>query len=113
MTNRGFTLVEAMIGVAMLGIACVAAYSAFDVFSLRAIAQAQETQAVLALESEVEHYLRGEGLSPQTRTALTQNLPGATMTSRTQGNTITFTLKWRAADGRHGNADLTVLRRSP
>lgn len=111
---RGYTLVELMITVAVLGIAVVIADTAGRQSELRGLVELERERATLLLEYEADCVSRGRTPDPAVITRLTAALPDARIDSTSEAGTTTLTVSWRPpgvhpAPGRPETRSLTVF----
>src|SRR5947209_20390758 len=97
--HRGFTLIELMITVALVGIA--SGLSSFGVLENRRMATAavQQERALQLLEAEADAVMRGQPLEPGTRARLLEELPSANLETRREGELSVLAVSWQSPRG--------------
>jgi prepilin-type N-terminal cleavage/methylation domain-containing protein len=107
--KRGFTLVEQMIAVAILGIAA-ASSEGLSVHSERAaLGELQRARAGVLLEYQADRAMKGLKPNPEVVLRLAAALPEANVEREIKGDVQTFKVTWRAPSGGPGSRSLTVL----
>jgi prepilin-type N-terminal cleavage/methylation domain-containing protein len=107
--KRGFTLVEQMITVALIGISGVA-IDALSIQTERAgLAELQRARAGVLLEYHARRASTGLPPEPSVVSRLTESLPEATVERVSEGNVVTLTATWRAPSGPETRRVLTVF----
>ena len=109
--SRGFTLIEMMICVAVIGIFAAAAGVTGADWRLRAQAELEREQALLALEYQAERIATGRAPDPATEARLAAPLRELTIARQDDGPTTTITVSWRDPIGATPQRALTVFRR--
>jgi prepilin-type N-terminal cleavage/methylation domain-containing protein len=103
----GFTLIEAMITVAILGIVTVALLQAGTSARLRATERLQQERATQVLEFEAEALSTGASPNPEMELTLLAELPEARIERARSGRTATVRVTW--GHGRTTTRELTVF----
>lgn len=104
--SRGFTLIEAMVTVALIGIVTVSLLQAGTSARLRANERLLHERATQVLEFEADALSRGAVPDPEVERALLAALPGARVERTKQGRTVTLRVTWGLA---HTTRELTVF----
>lgn len=104
--SRGFTLIEAMVTVALIGIVTVSLLQAGTSARLRANERLLHERATQVLEFEAEAVSSGVVPDPEVERALLAALPGARVERTKQGPTVTLRVTWGLA---HTTRELTVF----
>jgi prepilin-type N-terminal cleavage/methylation domain-containing protein len=94
---RGLTLIEVMIGVALLGIAVGTLGATAESRRREAVELVLRERALQLLEAHADRFVRGASLDPKLADELLHELPGGVMQSSGQGGLRTFTVIWRGA----------------
>lgn len=102
----GFTLIEAMVTVALLGIVTVGLLQAGTSAWLRANERLQQERATQVLEFEAEALSNGVAANPEAERALLAALPDAHLERTKQGRTTTIRVTWGRAPS---TRELTVF----
>ena len=103
----GFTLIEAMITVAILGIVTIGLLQAGTTARLRATERLQQERATQVLEFEAEALSTGASPNPQVELTLLAELPEARIERSRSGRTVTIRVSW--GHGRTSARELTVF----
>lgn len=102
----GFTLIEAMVTVALLGIVTVGLLQAGTSARLRANERLLQERATQVLEFEAEAVSNGVAPDAAVEAALLAALPDAHLERSKQGRTVTLKVTWGLA---HTTRELTVF----
>lgn len=105
--ERGFTLIEAMITVAILGIVTVGLLQAGTTARLRATERLQQERATQVLEFEAEALSSGESPNAEIELTLLAELPASRIERMRTGRTVTVRVTW--GHGRTSSRELTVF----
>lgn len=109
--HRGYTLVELMIAVAVLGIVAALAVGAGKRSQLWGLDEFQRERALLLLEYQAERLSTGQPVEAAVVQRLVDQLPDAKVHERSGAGVTTVTVTWRAATGGPGTRSLTVFTR--
>lgn len=90
----GFTLIELMIAVAILGIAAVAVGGHAEALERRALDEEQWTRAWISLEYEALALSTGRRADPVVRAALLEGLPGGGVDTRLERGWGVVRVRW-------------------
>ncbi|MDP3233834.1 MAG: type II secretion system protein [Myxococcales bacterium] len=105
--QRGFTLIEAMVTVAIMGIVTVGLLQAGTSARLRATERLQQERATQVLEFEAEALSMGASPDAQMELSLLAELPGSFIERSRAGRTVTVRVTW--GHGRPSSRELTVF----
>ncbi len=105
--SRGFTLIEAMISVSILGIVTVGLLQAGTSARLRATERLQQERATQVLEFEAEALAAGAVPSTEVELTLLAQLPEARIERSPAGRMVTVRVTW--GRGRTNSRELTVF----
>lgn len=105
--TRGFTLIEAMVTVAVLGIVTVGLLQAGTAARLRAHERLEQERASQVLELEADALARGVPADAAVARALLAELPAASLEKVPQGRLATVRVTW--GHGRRTSRELTVF----
>jgi len=112
--RHGFSLIETMVAVAILGILLVTAYGGVAAQRLESARLVQRERALQALEFEAEGILRRLPTDPQVRTLHLAELPEAQFEARqVQPDVVSLTLAWLAPGRQHARVELMLVGRLP
>lgn len=95
--SQGFTLIEAMVTVALMGIVTVSLLQAGTSARLRANERLQQERATQVLEFEAEAVSTGVAPDPEVERALLAALPEAHVERTKQARTTTIRVSWGLA----------------
>lgn len=109
MKRRGFTLIELMIVIAVIGIVSAASGLTGVELRVRARAAVEREQALLALEHQAARLSAGEAPDPAVSARLAEPLRDVVITTAAQGPATTITVAWRDPSGRPVHRALTVF----
>ncbi len=93
--RRGYTLIETMVCVAVIGITCALAGGAASRVRLAGQAEVQRELAQLVLDYHAGCLSRGEAIDPDVDARLLAPLPDASLSSSPSGDVVTLSLRWR------------------
>jgi len=105
--QRGFTLVEAMITVAVFSIVTLGLLEAGTTARLRATERLQQERATQVLEFEAEALSSGASPNPELALTLLAELPEARIERGRAGRTVTIRVTW--GHGCTSTRELTVF----
>ncbi len=111
MSQRGVTLIEVMIAVAILGIISASAGFATAHMRQEARSELQAEQAQLLIDYRAGHLARGTTTNADTLARLEAPLPDVATSLDSLGSTTTVTLTWRDPKGRSATRAVTVFRK--
>jgi prepilin-type N-terminal cleavage/methylation domain-containing protein len=106
---RGFTLIELMIVIALIGISTVVAGNAAYKQQSDGLAELQRERAAQVLEYQAECLASGRPASPATMARLIENLPGAHVAREREAATTRLVVSWRAPSGQVQRRSLVVF----
>lgn len=109
MNRRGYTLVELIIAVAILGILTVGVAGSVRDARLRGLAQLQRERALLLLAYHAACVADGRPVKAPVEDRLVEALPEARVERRSQGDLATLTVSWRPPRGGIASRSLTVF----
>ncbi|MFH1467954.1 MAG: prepilin-type N-terminal cleavage/methylation domain-containing protein [Pseudomonadota bacterium] len=109
MSTRGYTLVELMITVAIIGISSGIVAGSARQARLVALGELQRERALLLLEYEAGCVERGRLPDPRVLARLQESLPDAEVGSERTGDLTTLTVHWRPPSGLRQQRSLTVF----
>lgn len=106
--KRGFTLVEQMIAVALLGLGAVAVDALAQHSERAALAELQRARAGVLLEYHADRVAKGLPAETEVVQRLSAALPGAKVERESKGDVVKLTATWLAPWGT-GRRAVTVL----
>ncbi|MCP4872968.1 MAG: type II secretion system protein [Proteobacteria bacterium] len=109
MNGRGFTLIETMICVALMGITAALAGVTGAQMRMNAQVEIQQAQAQLVLDSHASAASRGVAVAPEATARVLAPLPDGVVTWARAGSARTLTVAWRDPHGRAVTRSLTVF----
>jgi len=107
--RRGYTLVELMITVAIIGISTAIIFGAARTARLHGLARLQGERALLLLEYHADCAVDARPVEPAVVEQLTASLPDARVSAEGGGGTTTLTVHWRPPVGLPQQRSLTVF----
>jgi len=109
MRNRGTTLVELMITVAIIGISSSIIVGAAHQARMAGFAELQRERALLLLEYHAGCASSGQPVSADVTQRLVESLPDAEVSSASAEGLTTVTVRWRPPLGLTQERSLTVF----
>jgi len=110
--NKGFTLVELMIAVAILALISTGAVMATHRYQLVGLSELQRGQALLLLEYQADCLSSGRSPTPAVMDRLQAALPGAALSEeQSTGGVSTLSVRWADPTGSTATRSLVVFAR--
>ncbi len=112
MTRRGFTLVELMISVAVMGVMGLLFDVTSNIVERRASEELQRARAEVLVSELVRASAMGRPVDPATRAKLEAGLPRVEVEQKPAAGAVTWVVRWRGWSGAPLEVSLTGLRKA-